>query len=421
MSSSAILMEGVSKKFKIGARREDTLRDRIANFWRRRKSNRTAHEIWALKDIDLEVQPGEVLGIIGRNGAGKSTLLKLLAHITQPTEGRVTIRGRVGSLLEVGTGFHTELTGRENIFLNGAILGMKRAEIQRKFDEIVAFSEVEKFLDTPVKFYSSGMHMRLAFAVAAHLEPEIMLVDEVLAVGDVDFQKKCLGKMDEVTKQGRTVLFVSHNMVAVQSLCPRVIWLVEGRILKQGNALEVTEEYLNQGTAISDARVKTDHHSGRTTSIENAIKEVWLENDKGEVTNHILMGKGLNICYRFESRREIINPVFSFRVEDHHGRRVFNVNNLVYPHGSRPKTAQSGVVKCHFPSMPIQPGNYFCSVSLIENDAVFYDFIERIIAFTVEPCDFMGTGRIFETNQSVIYIPARVSFQKLEGMDARGS
>ena len=207
------------------------------------KPTRRVNTIWALKDVSFEVQQGEVVGIIGRNGAGKSTLLKILSRITDPTEGRVEIHGRVGSLLEVGTGFHPELTGRENIYLNGAILGMKQAEIERKFDEIVAFAEIEKFLDTPVKRYSSGMYVRLAFAVAAHLEPEILLVDEVLAVGDAEFQKKCLGKMGDVAKEGRTVLFVSHNMGAVTTLCKRGILLDTGKISCDEGVSETVKQY----------------------------------------------------------------------------------------------------------------------------------------------------------------------------------
>jgi lipopolysaccharide transport system ATP-binding protein len=209
----------------------------------------SVEEFWALKDVSFEVQEGDVLGIVGRNGAGKSTLLKVLSRITKPTVGRVTLRGRVASLLEVGTGFHPELTGRENIYLNGAILGMSRAEIRKKFDEIVAFAEIDRFLDTPVKRYSSGMYVRLAFAVAAHLEPEILIVDEVLAVGDADFQKKCLGKMSEVSRrEGRTVLFVSHNMGVVTSLCPTAIWLEGGSIGERGPAREVISEYLSRGS-----------------------------------------------------------------------------------------------------------------------------------------------------------------------------
>jgi len=210
--------------------------------------------VWALKDVSFEVLPGEVLGIIGRNGAGKSTLLKILSRITEPTTGRARIRGRVGSLLEVGTGFHPELTGRENIFLNGAVLGMKHGEVAQKFDEIVAFAEVERFMDTPVKHYSTGMYMRLAFAVAAFVEPEILLIDEVLAVGDAEFQKKCLGKMGDVSKDGRTILFVTHNMTAVKSLCSRTMWLDGGRIVNAGETEEVISDYLQNGATVTLAQ-----------------------------------------------------------------------------------------------------------------------------------------------------------------------
>ena len=268
MSDVAIRVEGLGKLYKIGKlrRRHDTLRDRIAdarvfNLFKRRNgeaqrakgqvpsapsalSTSPTDTIWALKDVSFDVCRGEVIGIIGRNGAGKSTLLKILSRITEPTEGYADIHGRVASLLEVGTGFHQELTGRENIYLNGAILGMKRDEIKRKFDEIVAFAEVEKFIDTPVKHYSSGMHLRLAFAVAAHLEPEILLVDEVLAVGDVAFQRKCLGKMTDDALQGRTVLFVSHNMQAVRTLCKKTIWLQDGQVRSLGESDAIVEAYL---------------------------------------------------------------------------------------------------------------------------------------------------------------------------------
>jgi lipopolysaccharide transport system ATP-binding protein len=257
-----IQAEGLGKKYLIGhqAERERyvALRDVLArtaqHAWRKTLdmargraivSGDTTEEFWALKDVSFEVKRGEVVGVIGRNGAGKSTLLKILSRITEPTEGRVTITGRVGSLLEVGTGFHPELTGRENIYLNGAILGMTRAEIKQKFDEIVAFAEVERFLDTPVKRYSSGMYVRLAFAVAAHLEPEILVVDEVLAVGDAEFQKKCLGKMNEVAGHGRTVLFVSHNMAAVQTLCPRSIYLASGSLVAHGPTDSLVRAYLD--------------------------------------------------------------------------------------------------------------------------------------------------------------------------------
>jgi len=241
----SITAENLSKRYFLGAAKSNSLRDAVVNFASKR---RVRDEIWALKDVSFEVAEGETLGIIGHNGAGKSTLLKILSRITKPTNGTAEIRGRVGSLLEVGTGFHNELTGRENIYLNGAILGMKRAEIDQRFDEIVAFSELEKFLDTPVKFYSSGMYMRLAFSVAAHLEPEVLIVDEVLAVGDVSFQKKSIAKMRAVGSSGRTVLFVSHDMHAITRLCSRAIWINDGRIKLDGEARSVVSEYLNELT-----------------------------------------------------------------------------------------------------------------------------------------------------------------------------
>jgi lipopolysaccharide transport system ATP-binding protein len=266
MTDIAIRVENLGKQYRIGAQQEryKTLRESLVGAvtgplrrlrhpqFARFARNPQSEIIWALKDVSFEVKPGEVVGIIGRNGAGKSTLLKILSRITEPSEGRVELRGRVGSLLEVGTGFHQELTGRENIYLNGAILGMKRAEIERKFDEIVAFAEIDKFIDTPVKRYSSGMYVRLAFAVAAYLEPEILLVDEVLAVGDAAFQKKCLGKMGDVAKQGRTVLFVSHNMAAVQRLCGKCLVLESGRVVENSQTNQAVAMYLQQLTAIEE-------------------------------------------------------------------------------------------------------------------------------------------------------------------------
>lgn len=274
MSDTVIKVENLSKKYILGHQREKgytTLRDSIANgakdllkpFQRHGKSqgaDPTAEEFWALKDVSFEIKQGDRVGIIGRNGSGKSTLLKILSRITEPTTGRISIKGRVASLLEVGTGFHPELTGRENIYLNGAILGMSKVEIKNKFDEIVTFAEIEKFLDTPVKRYSSGMYVRLAFAVASHLEPEILIVDEVLAVGDAKFQKKCLRKLGEGTKDGRTTLFVSHNLLAVENLCDRVVWMNNGEIAGRGNSRQVIHDYIQ-------------------ASLSTAVERVWTEAD----------------------------------------------------------------------------------------------------------------------------------------------
>ncbi|MHC4309788.1 MAG: ABC transporter ATP-binding protein [Planctomycetota bacterium] len=275
MSDIAIRVDGLSKQYRIGAKQErhrtlrDTLTDAIVSPFRRARkllrgqaygAAELDETIWALRDVSFEIKRGEVVGIIGRNGAGKTTLLNILSRITEPTEGQAEIRGRVGSLLEVGTGFHPELTGRENIYLNGAILGMRKAEIERKFDEIVDFAEVEKFIDTPVKHYSSGMYVRLAFAVAAHLEPEILIVDEVLAVGDAAFQRKCLGKMGDAAKEGRTVLFVSHNMAATNQLCSRAILLDEGKAVSDGNASDVIVKYLKMDSETGAERRWNDQN-----------------------------------------------------------------------------------------------------------------------------------------------------------------
>jgi lipopolysaccharide transport system ATP-binding protein len=271
---SIIKVESVSKQYQVGQGQNaySTLRDALAGAVRaplkrlRRNRNET-HTIWALKDVSFEVWPGEVVGIIGRNGAGKSTLLKILSRITEPTSGRVELYGRIASLLEVGTGFHPELTGRENIYLNGAILGMSRSEIKRKFDEIVAFAEIEKFIDTAVKFYSSGMYVRLAFAVSAHLEPEVLILDEVLAVGDTAFQQKCLGKMREVSSHGRTVLLVSHSMATVGQLCKKTIWLDEGRVEEFGPTDMVIQSYLNTQRTAAAEFIRNETEAQLTPSI----------------------------------------------------------------------------------------------------------------------------------------------------------
>lgn len=318
MSEIAIKVEGLSKSYRIGAKQEKykTLRDTLAagalRPFRAMKSlarpngqsDSSSHRrskfdtIWALKDVSFEVKRGEVIGVIGRNGAGKSTLLKILSRITEPTEGYADINGRIASLLEVGTGFHPELTGRENIYLNGAILGMKKDEIERKFDEIVAFAEVEKFIDTPVKRYSSGMHLRLAFAVAAHLEPEILLVDEVLAVGDVGFQRKCLGKMSEVSLQGRTVLFVSHNMQAVRTLCKKTILLEDGQVHSFGDSDAIVEYYLQANT-------RSEHSNDLNELIANLppdpafrLRHLSLEQD-GIAATSILSNRPLEVVIQF--------------------------------------------------------------------------------------------------------------------------
>ena len=288
----------------------DTLTETARNFFHDHgqalngppQSHSKREDFWALHDVSFEVRPGEKLGIIGRNGAGKTTLLKILSRITEPSTGRVELRGRVASLLEVGTGFHPELTGRENIFLNGAILGMHRREIVRKFDEIVAFAEVEQFLDTPVKRYSSGMYVRLAFAIAAHLEPEILIIDEVLAVGDVQFQKKCLGKMGEVSRKGRTVLFVSHNMGAIKQLCENCLWLEKGEILQQGPSRQIIQSYLSLGEAKQTGMaIPADKHMHQPTGLE--FKKIKIVKMGGLETNRLSPGETFEIQCEFDAKQ----------------------------------------------------------------------------------------------------------------------
>ncbi|MFM6622902.1 MAG: ABC transporter ATP-binding protein, partial [Dolichospermum sp.] len=349
--------------------------------------------------------------IIGRNGAGKSTLLKILSRITEPTTGSIKIKGRVASLLEVGTGFHPEWTGRENIFLNGAILGMGKEEIKRKFDEIVAFAEVEKFLDTPVKRYSSGMYVRLAFAVAAHLEPEILIVDEVLAVGDAQFQKKCLGKMEDVAEEGRTVLFVSHNMPTIQSLCKKAIWLQKGIVKINDDSEKVIPKYLSEGLNSESAEIDLTNHPRRSHSQEPALKKVWFLDSEGNKNNSILMGESLNICLEFCLNRKIFNPGFGFGIEDEYGRRIFSLNN--YMTGNLTEYAQSGIASFFLSSITLLPGTYFVSISIVEDEKRWIDCVEQSISFDIQPNNVYKTGKIPERTQGVVYLPdAQVTFQE---------
>lgn len=307
MSDTVIQVENLSKLYHIGVRQErhDTLRDAVSSLFRRNGHEHDREtDLWALKNVSFEVKRGEVVGIIGPNGAGKSTLLKVLSRITEPTSGEVRIRGRLRALLEVGTGFHPELTGRENIYLNGAILGMRQFEIDRQFDEIVAFSEIEKFLDTPVKRYSSGMYVRLAFAVAAHLEPEILVVDEVLAVGDVEFQEKCLGKMEDVAHRGRTVLLVSHNLGAIQKLCSRALLLKGGELAASGGPVEITQKYLNaqNTTNLVWEPVVT---SGRSANRTVTIRRIEICNHSLEPIIQVTTSSDIAVVVEFEIMKRV--------------------------------------------------------------------------------------------------------------------
>jgi lipopolysaccharide transport system ATP-binding protein len=356
----AIRVEHLAKRYKIGVRPEGyrTLRDTLTRalsfpFRLGRNSHPAASnsDFWALQDISLEVKPGEVVGIIGRNGAGKTTLLKILSRITEPTAGRVEIYGRVGSLLEVGTGFHPELTGRENIYLNGAILGMKKAEIARKFDEIVAFAEVEKFLDTPVKYYSSGMYVRLAFGVAAHLEPEILLVDEVLAVGDAAFQEKCLGKMGEVAKEGRTVLFVSHNLQAIRQLCEKVFLLDAGHKLMEGPADPVIAYYLN-----SYASHALTGLAEQPTDNDLILKGIKIIQDGYESKGILILGKPFEVHIEYQILNQVINLLMGFDLYSNEGMQIFRTYDFEFSERVREPGNYTSI--CRFPGKLLTNGSY---------------------------------------------------------------
>jgi lipopolysaccharide transport system ATP-binding protein len=331
----------------------------------------TVEEFWALKDVSFEVKRGEVVGIIGRNGAGKSTLLKVLSRITEPSAGRVTIKGRVASLLEVGTGFHPELTGRENIFLNGAILGMTRAEIRRKFDEIVAFAEVEKFLDTPVKRYSSGMYVRLAFAVAAHLEPEILVVDEVLAVGDVEFQRKCLGKMGEVASGGRTILFVSHNLGAVLSLCPRSLLLTGGQLFLYAQTADTINAYVQQTGTHAGGRIAKKIQEGLTLD-GVSVKPDRIETGASVTIEFVLTAK------QYTQLREAAVLISS------PGNALVAIVDF-RESGSLPLSVEKGsvVLRGQIASLPLVEGDYLVGLHLVSRD--FFGYLHELARFTITP------------------------------------
>jgi len=357
---------------------------------------------WALRDINLEVKHGEVVGIIGRNGAGKSTLLKILSRVTDPTAGHAEIRGRVASLLEVGTGFNPELTGRENIYLNGSILGMKKAEIDRKFDEIVAFSEVERFLDTPVKRYSSGMSVRLAFAVAAHLEPEIQIIDEVLSVGDAAFQKKCLGKMQDVAKGGRTVLFVSHNMAMIENICTRGVLLREGLVVKEGNVSDVISHYLNETMS---STVSLEKRSDRKGSGRVRLLDALVLDETGRSQTVLRSGRPAAVRLKFAAEAIPSQAKMHIAIGVYNSREVpvFAVTNDLTGQIASQWPGQGNIV-CRFPHFLLMPGSYSLNLFVSVND-VIADWIVNAARFDVEGADFYRTGHLPPSAHGDILMP----------------
>src|SRR5438067_10694496 len=403
----AISVENLSKLYRLGAGAtggyrtlRETITDALAAPWRRPRARAgrpaaagPSGSVWALRDVSLDVQPGEVVGVIGRNGAGTSTVLKILTRITEPTSGRARLRGRVGSLLEVGTGFHTELTGRENIALSGAIGGMTRREIARKFDDIVAFAEVGEFLDTPVKRYSSGMFVRLAFAVASHMEPEILLVDEVLAVGDLAFQKKCLGRMSEVSRSGRTVLFVSHNMATILNLCEKVALFERGRLAFLGGCEEGVRRYSSSCTASTGAEVALSDHPNRRPGCAAILGRLRLLNAAGEPTDQLLCGEAVTVELTVAPGCATDHVHFAVGFDDTLGCRLFTLATYLtdswHPRHGRVRRAV-----CRLPELPLGPGRYCLTLNAGPRQWVWSDVIDQALWFEVTASDFYGNGKL---------------------------
>jgi lipopolysaccharide transport system ATP-binding protein len=426
MSDTVISVENLSKAYRLGQIGTGTLSSDLKVWWAKVRgkpnpmlkvtksylNNRDGETIWALKDMSFTVGQGEALGIIGRNGAGKSTLLKVLSEVTAPTRGEVKIKGRIASLLEVGTGFHPDLTGRENTYLNGAILGMSREEVRRKFDEIVDFSGIEQFIDTPVKRYSSGMYVRLGFAVAAHLDPDILIVDEVLAVGDAEFQEKCLGKMGDVARGGRTVLFVSHRMAAITSLCQNAYWIDAGQIKMTGNSSEVVEAYLQ--TTNTQTSISLDERSDRKGSKKARITALSVKSAISQ-SNIVSCGDPLQVQIQYEAATDLIDAHFVLIVHDHSGPVLFRLDSL-FGSGLPAKIPATGIILCKTDPINLSPGLCFADVS-VYIDGILADRVTSAVTFNVETSDYFGTGKVFDRKHALFLLKHTWQLQA-EGTDS---
>ncbi len=405
--SVVLRIENLSKAYRLG----EISREVFWNEWRRRLQGKPPENLtdeshfWALRDVSFDVRHGEVLGLLGRNGAGKTTLLKIVSRITSPSSGKVKVRGRIASLLEVGTGFHMDLTGRDNVFLNGTILGMTRAEVARKFDEIVAFSGIEEFIDTPVKRYSVGMRVRLAFAVAAHLEPEILLIDEVLAVGDASFQQKCLGKIGEVSRAGRTVLFVSHNAAAIESLCTRGVVMEHGRVAFDGTQSDAIDFYAASRAGLSaDLAERTD----RKGTGELRITGIEIRNATGAITNTVRSGEDVEIALKFRRHSKLTYPrlAVELHVATHIGSPIFTQANWLNgdAFGDLPET---GTFVCKLPGLPLPIGTFNLGFHICAEERARRDPLDEMDLATelhVESGDFFGTGKLPIVNTGVTLV-----------------
>lgn len=403
MSVFALRVRGLGKRYRLGAREPyKTLRDAVASLWREEVAAPPKKEFWALRDVAFELKEGEALGIVGRNGAGKSTLLKLLSRITAPDEGMIELNGRVGALLEVGTGFHPELTGRENVFLNGVLLGMTNRDVRKRFDEIVDFAGVEEFLDTPVKRYSSGMRVRLAFATAVFLEPDILVVDEVLAVGDAQFQQKCLGRMGDVAGQGRTVLFVSHQMESIMTLCERAIWLDAGKLVLDGDAAGVVNAYLDSSradVARSDVAARIDRRGS------GAARVVSIRLSGHEKAEAPLIPCGSSCVFEFDFQYDGVHPSVDAKlkiaVRDHFGRIVVRFAND-YVGYRVDKLPSRGTFALSIAKLALVPGRYSLDFTF-RLGGVLADQVRNAYFFDVAPADYFGSGTIVTSTEAPVF------------------
>ncbi|WP_187260548.1 ABC transporter ATP-binding protein [Pontibacter beigongshangensis] len=412
---TAIKVENLSKQYRLGEVGTGTISHDLNRWWHKirgkedpylklgevndRATKGTSDYVWALRDINFEVQQGEVLGIIGKNGAGKSTLLKLLSRVASPTIGTIKAKGRIASLLEVGTGFNNELTGRENVFLNGAILGMTKAEIKSKFDEIVAFSGTERYIDTPVKRYSSGMRVRLAFAVAAHLESEILIVDEVLAVGDAEFQNKAIGKMQDVASgEGRTVLFVSHNMASVAALCNRGLLLANGTVNALGEIHDIIGKYL----IINNKDIATKY----TFQNDGIVRDVWINSahiESNEVSNNnVISGSEIKIIVQYIALHTNLKCSLHIGIYDNYGDKLVHLGS-VYSGFDTFRTEKNGIIECVIPKFPLVEGKYTINISLHLNGRPYHK-IKDALSLIVENGDFFGSGKLPNPKESKILV-----------------
>jgi lipopolysaccharide transport system ATP-binding protein len=406
----SIVVENVSKCYQLGETRHTMLREVLMGAFRtligRKKAQSLQEMLWALDGISFEVERGEVIGLIGRNGAGKSTLLKVLSRITYPNSGQVHVNGRVGSLLEVGTGFHDELTGRENIFLNGSILGMRKREIEAALDKIVEFADIGAFLDTPIKRYSSGMRMRLGFSVAAHLSTDVLFVDEVLAVGDAAFQKKCLGAMRELSDGGRTVVFVSHNMAAVENLCQRTIWIANGKIVQDGDTREVIRAYLNSFET-SDKQT-LDLAAVRERKGTGHVRFLKMEflNEDGDEAQVIHSGGALRIRFHYECSRDIPNLHFGLRLYSSLGILMSEIHTDSTNQAIGLARKGKGSIDLEVDFLNLMPGTYYMGLFAATWNE-YQDWLENVAKIEVEPSDYYGTGKGVEARFGLVFFPFR--------------